>query len=177
LNVVLPFVAFGIFLFVNWIAGSEMSQFYPYFGLVVALILADRLSEGKPTKQLFIYSLLGIVSLLVGIFASGMISVFAFISVGLFCSTLWPCIFTLAITGLGKHTNTGSSLLIMMIMGGGVVSLIQGGLSDESILGIQFSYLVGVACFIYLAFYALKVRKTLLAQGIDVDNQEMKIGH
>jgi MFS transporter, FHS family, L-fucose permease len=177
LNVVLPFVAFGIFLLVNWIAGSEMSQFYPYFGLVVALILADRLSEGKPTKQLFIYSLLGIVSLLVGIFASGMISVFAFISVGLFCSTLWPCIFTLAITGLGKYTNTGSSLLIMMIMGGGVVSLIQGGLSDENMLGIQFSYFVGVACFIYLAFYALKVRKTLLEQGIDVDHQEMKVGH
>ena len=177
LNVMLPFVAFGIFLLVNVIAGHPIAQFYPYLGLVVLLILADMYTEGKPTKQLFTYSLLGILSLLVGIFASGMISVFAFIAVGLFCSTLWPCVFTLGITGLGKHTNTGSSLLIMMIMGGGVVSIIQGALSADDVLGIQLSYFVGVACFAYLAFYALKVRSILNSQGIDVDAQEMSGGH
>jgi len=177
LNIILPFVAFGIFLLVNVIAGHPIAQFYPYLALVVLLILADMYTEGKPTKQLFTYSLLGILSLLVGIFASGMISVFAFISVGLFCSTLWPCVFTLGITGLGKHTNTGSSLLIMMIMGGGFVSMFQGALSDDAILGIQMSYFVGVACFAYLAFYALKVRGILKSQGIDVDAQQMSGGH
>jgi len=55
---------------------------------------------------------------------------FAIISVGLFCSTLWPCIFTLAIAGLGKSTAQGSNLLIMMIMGGGVMSLTQGSFAD-----------------------------------------------
>lgn len=85
-------------------------------------------------------------------FSSGLISVFAFISVGLFCSTLWPCIFTLSIAGLGDKTNTASSLLIMMIMGGGIISLIQGFLSDDALLGIQYSYIVGVCCFAYLAF-------------------------
>jgi FHS family L-fucose permease-like MFS transporter len=52
--------------------------------------------------------------------------VYAITSVGLFCSTLWPCIFTLAVSGLGKHTSQGSSFLIMMIMGGGIVSWLQG---------------------------------------------------
>jgi len=98
-----------------------------------------------------------------------MVSVYAFISVGLFCATLWPCIFTLAIAGLGKHTNEGASLLIMMIMGGGVISLIQGVVADDSLLGIQWSYLVGVACFAYLAFYAYKVQGILKTQGIDYD--------
>src|SRR3977135_2563158 len=97
-------------------------------------------------------------SLLIGIFADGMVSVFAFISVGLFCSTLWPCIFTLAIAGLGKHTNQGSSLLIMMIMGGGFISVLQGLLSSDKLLGIHFSYVVGVACFAYLVFYAVRTK-------------------
>jgi MFS transporter, FHS family, L-fucose permease len=98
-----------------------------------------------------------------------MISVYAFISVGLFCSTLWPCIFTLGIAGLGKHTNEGSALLIMMIMGGGVMSLLQGWLADAQLLGIQWSYVVGIACFAYLAFYAVKAKGILKRQGIDYD--------
>ena len=96
---------------------------------------------------------------MIGILFDGMVSVFAFISVGLFCSTLWPCIFALAINKLGKKTNTGSSLLIMMIMGGGVISLLQGALAHENLLGIQNSYFVGVVCFAYLVFYAWKMNK------------------
>jgi FHS family L-fucose permease-like MFS transporter len=100
---------------------------------------------------------------------SGMVSVYAFISVGLFCSTLWPCIFTLAVSGLGKHTSQGSSFLIMMIMGGGIVSWIQGYIADKT--SIQASYIVGVFCFIYLAFYAWKVSGILKSQGIDFDKK------
>lgn len=159
MGVILPFAAFGIFLLVNLIAGAKLDVFYPYFGIVILLIIADKLSQGNPAKQLLLYSLLGIVALIIGIFASGMISVFAFISVGLFCSTLWPCIFTLAITGLGEKTNTASSLLIMMIMGGGFISTLQGALASDNILGIQHSYWVGVVCFLYLAFYAYRMKE------------------
>ena len=112
---------------------------------------------------------------MIGMIGSGMLSAYAFISVGLFCSTLWPCIFTLAIAGLGKHTNQGASFLVMMIMGGGVVSLIQGYLADY-VTGIQWSYLVGVACFAYLAFYAIRAKAILKAQGIDYD-QTITGGH
>ena len=111
--------------------------------------------------QLIIFSIGGIASLLIGILADGMTSVYAFISVGLFCSTLWPCIFTLAIAGLGKHTNEGSSLLIMMIMGGGFISLFQGWLASDHLLGIQWSYLTGIACFVYLAFYGCRTSALL----------------
>jgi FHS family L-fucose permease-like MFS transporter len=102
-------------------------------------------------------------------FTTGMASVFAFTSVGLFCSTLWPCIFTLGVSGLGKHTNQGSSLLIMMIMGGGIISILQGLLAADNVLGIQYSYIIGVVCFAYLAFYAIKSKSILKAQGIDYD--------
>jgi len=118
---------------------------------------------------------LGMCALIVGIFASGMVSVFAFISVGLFCSTLWPCVFTLGIAGLGDKINTASSLLIMMIMGGGIVSLIQGALADKSLLGIQHSYWVGVFCFAYLAFFAVKAQRILKKRGVAVGEEDLAV--
>jgi len=158
LNLVLPFIAFAIFLLVNFVAGWDVTIFYHYLFLILVLLAADSISEGKPARQLLLYSMLGIGALVIGILADGMISVYAFIAVGLFCSTLWPCIFTLAIHNLGRHTNEGASLLIMMIMGGGVISVLQGYLADNSLLGIQHSYWVGVACFVYLAWYAWRMR-------------------
>jgi MFS transporter, FHS family, L-fucose permease len=114
--------------------------------------------------------LCGIAALITGMLTSGLVSVYAFISVGLFCSTLWPCIFTLAIAGLGKYTNQGSSYLIMMIMGGGLISAFQGWLGGPDLIGIKASYLVGVACFIYLAYYGWKASGLLKEQGINLES-------
>ncbi|MFA6923933.1 MAG: MFS transporter [Bacteroidales bacterium] len=166
LGFLMPYVAFAVFLIVNKIANHDITPFYIYAFVIIFLIVADILSKGNPAKQLLLFSLIGIAALLIGILSSGMVSVFAFISVGLFCSTLWPCIFTLAISGLGKHTSEGSSFLIMMIMGGGFISLLQGYLASDNLLGIQWSYMVGVACFAYLAFYGWKVKHIFKKQGI-----------
>ena len=175
LRFVMPYLAFGVFLFVNWIADHDITPFYVYALIIVALIIGDLLSRGNPARQLLIFSLFGITALVVGMLADGMISVYAFISVGLFCSTLWPCIFTIAVAGLGKHTNQGSSLLIMMIMGGGFISWAQGLLADK--VGIHFSYFAGVACFLYLAYYAIKAKSILAKQGIDFDKLNASGGH
>jgi FHS family L-fucose permease-like MFS transporter len=158
-----------VFLFVNAIAKHDLTPFYVYALIILVLIAADMASKGNPARMLLIFSALGIVALLVGMTTDGMVSVYAFTSVGLFCSTLWPCIFTLAVSGLGKHTSQGSSFLIMMIMGGGFVSLLQGYVADETT--IQTSYIVGVICFAYLAFYAWKVSGILKNQGINFDKK------
>ena len=176
MGVVLPLVAFGIFALANTIGGSDISSFIPYLGLVFVLIAADFISSGNPVRQIVIYSSLGIVALLVGIFSAGNVSVFAFISVGLFCSTLWPCIFTLGIAGLGKRTNTASSLLILMIMGGGFITLAQGTLAADNLLGIQQSYWVGVACFAYLIYFAIRTSTILKNKGINTF-ETAKSGH
>jgi MFS transporter, FHS family, L-fucose permease len=169
LNFLMPYIAFAVFLAANKIANHDLTPFYIYGFVIIALIIGDMLSKGSPARQLLLYSIFGITALMIGMLSDGMVSVYAFISVGLFCSTLWPCIYTLAIAGLGKHTNEGSSFLIMMIMGGGIISYLQGVLSSNNLLGIQWSYLVGVACFGYLAFYAWKVTSILKSQGIDYD--------
>ena len=166
MHFLMPYLAFGFFLLVNIITGHDISPFYYYPGVILVLIIANLLSKDDPARQLLIFSVLGITALAIGMMTSGLVSVYAFISVGLFCSTLWPCIFTLAISGLGKHTNEGSGLLIMMIMGGGIISLLQGYLASDSLLGIQHSYVVGVACFLYLAWYAWKVRGVMRTEAL-----------
>ena len=167
LRFVAPYLAFGVFLGVNKIMNHDLTPFYIYGIVILILILADIVSKGNPANMLLIFSLLGCVALFIGMITNGMTSVYAFTSVGLFCSTLWPCIFTLAISGLGKNTSQGSSFLIMMIMGGGIISWLQGFIADAT--DIQFSYVVGVICFAYLAFYAWKVKNILHKQGINFD--------
>jgi FHS family L-fucose permease-like MFS transporter len=175
LRFIAPYLAFGVFLFVNAIAKHDLTPFYVYGLIILVLIAADISSKGNPARMLFIFSVLGILAILIGMATTGITSVYAFTSVGLFCSTLWPCIFTLAISGLGKNTSQGSSFLIMMIMGGGIVSWLQGVISEN--IGIQNSYVVGVVCFAYLAFYAWKVRSILKIQGIYEGQLEATGGH
>ncbi|PTR01006.1 FHS family L-fucose permease-like MFS transporter [Mucilaginibacter yixingensis] len=177
LNVTMPYIAFLVFLGVNKLAQHDVTPFYVYAFVIIAMIVGSFLSKGNPARQLLIFSLMAITALFIGMLSHGMVSVFAFISVGLFCSTLWPCIYTLSITGLGEHANEGSGYLIMMIMGGGFISLLQGWLAGSNLLGIQWSYLVGVACFVYLAFYAVVAKAELKKQGIDFDNVEMQGSH
>ena len=170
-----PYLAFGVFLMVNAIAKHDLSHFYIYGLVILVMIACDIASKGNPARMLLIFSCMGIISLIFGMMTSGMTSVYAFTSVGLFCSTLWPCIFALAINGLGKHTNQGSGYLIMMIMGGGIISWLQGTLADMT--NIHVSYIVGVVCFAYLAFYAIRVTKILKAQGIELDQIKSEGAH
>ncbi|OWK74437.1 MFS transporter [Flavobacteriaceae bacterium JJC] len=170
-----PYLAFGVFLAVNAIAKHDLSHFYIYGVIILVMIACDILSKGNPARMLLIFSSMGILALIIGMMTSGMTSVYAFTSVGLFCSTLWPCIFALAINGLGKHTNQGSGYLIMMIMGGGIVSWLQGMLADMT--NIHFSYIVGILCFAYLVFYAIRVSGILKAQGIDLNKVKSEGGH
>lgn len=163
-KIVAPYLAFGVFLGANILMKHDLAPFYVYAAIIVVLIAADFASQGNPATMLMLFSILGIVALAIGMATEGTVSVYAFTSVGLFCSTLWPCIFTLAVSGLGKQTSQGSNFLVMMIMGGGIVSVLQGWLAG--IVGIHASYIVGIVCFAYLAIYAIVVKGILKNQGI-----------
>jgi FHS family L-fucose permease-like MFS transporter len=65
----------------------------------------------------------------------------------------------------------------MMIMGGGVVSLLQGYLADDALLGLRQSFWVGVVCFAYLGFYAVSVSNALKSRGIDLEKLAPEGGH
>ena len=92
-----------------------------------------------------------------GLFTTGSIAIFSFLSGGLFCSIMWPSIFSLSIKGLGKYTSQGSSFLVMMILGGAIIPPIQGKLAD--VIGIHESYFICIICFLYLVFFAEKTKR------------------
>ena len=172
---IVPLVAFAVILLTNQLAQKEISQLYWYVMCVLIQIGAFYYVGSNPIRSLFVFGLLGMASMIVGIMSSGMIAVYAFLSGGLFCSILWPCIFSLSITGLGTYTSQGSAFLIMMILGGGIIPPLQGKLAD--ILGIQSSYVIAVLCFAYLVAFAVLARRTLVKQGINIEDSEVSLGN
>ncbi|MEJ7610565.1 MAG: MFS transporter [Ferruginibacter sp.] len=176
LLIFIPLIAFGVVLGVNMIAGKNMEPLYFYVVCVIVQIIAFFISQNKPARTLLIFSLLGAVAMVIGLFTTGIVAIYAFLSGGLFCSIMWPCIFNLSVAGLGKYTTQGSAFLIMMILGGGIIPPIQGKLADylqsRSAIpgsGIHESYWIPVICFAYLVFFAIAVKKILAKQGIDYD--------
>ena len=167
LFIVVPYIAFAIILLVNFITNNDINGLYLYSICILILIAGFLFGQEKPSKTLFIFGILGVVAMLIGIFTDGMISLYAFLSGGLFCSIMWPCIFSLSIAGLDKYTSQGSAFLIMMILGGAIIPPIQGKIAD--LWSIQDSYWITVICFAYLSFFAIIVNKTLKKQGIDLD--------
>jgi FHS family L-fucose permease-like MFS transporter len=133
------------------------------------------LSGEKPARTLMLFSVFGTLAMLIGLFTTGQVALYAFLSGGLACSIMWPCIFALSITGLGKYTSQGAAFLIMMILGGAIIPPIQGKLAD--VIGIHMSYVIPVLCFIYLGYFAFKAKNILKAKGIDEDQIGEVAGH
>ena len=173
--IIVPLIAFAIILGVNIISGKDMKPLYYYVLCVFAQIMAFFLSKDKPARTLIIFGLFGVIAMLVGLFSTGIVAIYAFLAGGLACSIMWPSIFSLSIIGLGKYTSQGSAFLIMMILGGGIIPPIQGKLSD--IIGIHQSYIVAVICFAYLTLFAVLVKGILKKQNIDVDVIETEASH
>ncbi|MEP7194913.1 MAG: MFS transporter [Saprospiraceae bacterium] len=168
--IVIPIVAFFIVILLNVIANRNMESMYYYFFCVLVLIIAFLLAKDKPIRTLFLFSGMGIICMLIGLLSTGQIAIYAFLSGGLFCSIMWPCIFSLSIAGLGKYETQGSAFLIMMILGGAIIPPLQGKLADISSIGIHNSYWITVACFLYLFLFAWNIKSILKKQGIDYDN-------
>lgn len=76
---------------------------------------------------------------------------------GLANALVWPAVWPLALADLGKHTATGSAILIMGISGGAIIPLIYGHLAES--FGNQVAYVVNLPCYAMILFYALKGHK------------------
>ena len=157
LYILVPYVAFGVVLSVNAISGFEVKHLFAFAICVAIQIGGFFIGKDKPALTLKTFGLLGVLAMLIGLFTTGTVAIFAFLSGGLFCSIMWPSIFSLSIKGLGKYTSQGSAFLVMMILGGAIIPPIQGKLAD--IIGIHESYWVTVFCFLYLMYFAQRVEK------------------
>ena len=155
LYILVPYFAFAVVLSVNAISGFEVKHLFAFAICVAIQIAGFFIGKDKPALTLKTFGLFGVIAMLVGLYTSGTVAIFAFLSGGLFCSIMWPSIFALSIKGLGKFTSQGSAFLVMMILGGAIIPPIQGKLAD--IIGIHESYWVTVFCFVYLMYFAKRV--------------------
>ena len=121
-----------------------------------------------PGKLLLLFAVSNVLLTLTAATVSGHLAVYAVIGVTFLMSIMFPTIFSLAITGLGSKTKQASSVLIMAIVGGAILPLMMGLVSDR--FSIQLAYLVPAGCFfIVFAFafqYVRRMKKAVYRSGL-----------
>ena len=167
LTIIMPLIAFGVILGANTLAQYNMTHLYAFVVCVVIQIVLILLTKNAPAKTLRVFSVFGIIALIVGLNTTGTVAIYAFLCGGLACSIMWPAIYNLSLMGLGKYAAQGSSFLVMMILGGGIIPPIQGKIAD--IIGIHSSYIISLICFAYLLIFAFIVVKILKKQNIHIN--------
>jgi FHS family L-fucose permease-like MFS transporter len=159
LLIVMPFLAFIVVLFVNGLKGSPLSEILDY-ALFLPVLIAALLLSGKDPVNILIYAgFAAVIMLTASLVLTGKYALYCVIAAALFSALMWPCIFPLAIKGLGKYTQQGSSLLIMMILGGAIIPPLQGWLADQPAIAIQASYFLPLICFAYVAWYGVRCKE------------------
>ena len=121
---------------------------------MVANYFAFVAARSIPSRTLGIFATINIALLVAMLVFDGMLSLWCILAVGLFNSIMFSNVFTLAIRELGEHTAQGSSLLVMMILGGAVVPPLQGLLADN--IGVHMAFALPIVCYVYLMWYGFK---------------------
>jgi FHS family L-fucose permease-like MFS transporter len=80
-------------------------------------------------------------------------------------SIMFPTIFALGIKGLGEETKIASSFLVMSIVGGALLPLMMGRISDATNGNIQLSYIIPLVCFVVILFFALRQKVSATEPG------------
>lgn len=114
-------------------------------------------------KALAFNSVAAIVLIAISMISDGQLAMWSILLVGLCNSIMFPTIFSLAVTGLGRHTSQGSGVLCLAIVGGAIIPLVQGLLAD--MLGVQTSFFLPIICYAFIVFYGLVGSKPKLEQA------------
>jgi FHS family L-fucose permease-like MFS transporter len=107
-----------------------------------------------PGKVLAFNALMAASLVLATILGSGGLAMITLLAVGLCNSIMFPTIFSLALTGLGRHTGQGSGILCAAIVGGAILPLLQGAFADH--IGIQHAFFIPLFCYLYIAYYGFR---------------------
>ncbi len=111
-------------------------------------------------KALRICAILGIIFSVAAYVTDGYASVTFIALLGLANSLMWPAIFPLGISHLGKFTKTGSAIMIMGIAGGAIWPMVYAYLKDNLKLDFQLAYFIAVIpCYLYILYFAVSGHK------------------
>jgi FHS family L-fucose permease-like MFS transporter len=139
------------------LAEADAAKYIAYYwgGAMVGRFIGAAVMQKIPAgKVLAFNATLAIVLVTIAIVASGQIAVWSILLVGLCNSIMFPAIFSLALSGLGKFTSQGSGILCLAIVGGAIIPLLQGATAD--FVGIQYSFVLPIFCYVFIVYYGLK---------------------
>lgn len=151
----LAVAGFGITYLATYIhKGVTLEDVWIYPVFVVLNLAAFKLGRSLPGRTMGIFAIINGLLLISTLLSQGEVAVWSVLPIGLFNSVMWSNIFTLAIKDLGKYTSQGSSLLVMMILGGALLPLFQGWMAD--VIGVHMSFAIPLLSYIYLIWYGFE---------------------
>ncbi|MBL7951015.1 MAG: sugar MFS transporter [Flavobacteriales bacterium] len=153
---------FGLLMLLNATGPVSVVDFWPMALLILGNIAVALLARENAGRAMGMFAAVAVALLVAVVVADGQVAAWAIIAIGLFNSILWSNIFTLSIAGLGSDTAQGSSLLVMMILGGALTPWAQAsiidliGASSGTERGFHLSFILPLACYAYLVWYGLR---------------------
>jgi glucose/galactose transporter len=151
-------ISYGLFLQIPIAVAKFFSSFTIFamlVGYVIGIITIPKYLSQK--NALVVSAILGLLFSLLAIVSDGFLSVMFIGLLGLANSLMWPSIWPLAITGLGRFTKTGSAMMVMAISGAAVLPLLYGRIAD--ITTPKSAYLIVIPIYLFLFFFAVKGHK------------------
>ena len=145
----------------NYVGLSE-STATTFFGFYMLAFLLGRwigtalMIKFKPQNMLAAYAVVNII--LCGVIMSfgGMVGLYAMLGVSFFMSIMYPTQFSLALTGLGDQTKSGSAFLVMAIVGNACLPQLTAFIMHHNPQIYQIAYIVPLICFGFCAYYGWK---------------------
>ncbi|MFZ4927569.1 sugar MFS transporter [Chryseobacterium sp. Mn2064] len=161
----------AVFLVIFSIVNLSFSQVSFFLAFIVLNFIAFFVGKSAPARTLSIFAAINVILLISAMVNHGELAMYSILGIGIFNSIMFSNIYTLAISGLGKYTSQGSSLVVMAILGGAIVPIFQGYLADQ--FGVQHSFIIPVFCYLIILIFGAYCTKYL---G-HVENTENKSGH
>jgi len=160
-----------VFLVIFSIVDLTFAQISFFLVFIALNFIAFFIGKAAPARTLSIFAGINVILLISAMVNQGELAMYSILGIGIFNSIMFSNIYTLAISGLGKYTSQGSSLVVMAILGGAIVPIFQGYLADQ--FGVQHSFIIPVFCYLIILIFGAYCTKYL---G-HVQAAESKSGH
>jgi FHS family L-fucose permease-like MFS transporter len=125
-----------------------------FMGISVGCFLAMQLGRSKTSITLAVFAAVAALLEIITMGTTGLVAMWAVISIGFFNSVMFPNIFALSVDGLDKsEMSMASGVINTLIVGGAVLPVLMGAFADA--WGVRFAFILPVICYAYIAFFAL----------------------
>ncbi len=136
--------------------GAHLFGTYTLAGMMIGYLLGIVLIPKYVSQQSYLIfsAILGVIVTIATVYTTGFTSVLCVAILGFANALVWPALWPLALSGVGKFTKTASALMIMGISGGAVVPMIYGAIADN-IGSTQKAYWIMVPLYLFILFFGL----------------------